>query len=150
MAETITALSEPLFTALQKEILVLLSTIDAETGAPSTTAVSWLYATEPNTLRFAVDQRSRLIANIRNNALVNVTLFAEGTVHAIYGSATIIIDALEAVPFKLACVDVAISAVRDAMFYGSRISVTPEYEKTYDKRAAEKLDGQVFDAMRKA
>jgi hypothetical protein len=44
MAETITALSEPLFTALQNDSLVLLSTIDAETGAPSTTAVSWIYA----------------------------------------------------------------------------------------------------------
>jgi hypothetical protein len=150
MAETITALTEPLFTALQNEIIVLLSTIDAETGAPSTTAVSWLYATEPGIIRFAIDQRSRIIANIRNNALVNVTVFAEGTVHAIYGSAHIIVDALEAVPFKLACVDISISAVRDAMFYGSRISVTPEYEKTYDKRAAEKLDKQVFDAMKKA
>jgi hypothetical protein len=150
MAETITGLSEPLFAALQKEILVLLSTIDAETGAPSTSAVSWLYATEPNKLRFAIDQRSRLVTNIRNNPLVNVTVFAEGTVQAIYGSAQIIVDALEAVPFKLACVDITISAVRDAMFYGSRISVTPEFEKTYDKRAAEKLDGQVFDAMKKA
>jgi hypothetical protein len=150
MAETITALSEPLFTALQNDSLVLLSTIDAETGAPSTTAVSWIYATEPGRLRFAVDQRSRIVANIRNNALVNVTVFAEGSVHAIYGSAQIIVDALEAVPFKLTCVDIVISAVRDAMFYGSRISVTPEYEKTYDKRAAEKLDGQVFDAMKKA
>ncbi|MEX2462435.1 MAG: pyridoxamine 5'-phosphate oxidase family protein [Paenibacillaceae bacterium] len=150
MAETITALSEPLFNALQQENLVLLSTIDAETGAPSTAAVSWLYATEPGIIRFAIDQRSRIIANIRNNALVNVTVFAVETVHAIYGTAHIIVDALEAVPFKLACVDITISAVRDAMFYGSRISVTPEYEKTYDKRAAEKLDRQVFDAMKKA
>jgi len=150
MAETITVLSEPLFAALQQEIIVLLSTIDAETGAPSTAAVSWLFATEPGKLRFAIDQRSRIIANIRNNDLVNVTVFAEGTVHAIYGSAQIIVDALEAVPFKLACIDITISAVRDVMFYGSRISVTPEYEKTYDKRAAEKLDGQVFDAMKKA
>jgi hypothetical protein len=150
MAETITALSEPLFTALQKDSLVLLSTIDAETGAPSTTAVSWVYATEPDRLRFAIDQRSRIVTNIRKNALVNVTVFAEGSVHAIYGSAKIIVDALEAVPFKLTCIDIVISAVRDAMFYGSRISATPEYEKTYDKRAAEKLDGQVFDAMKKA
>jgi hypothetical protein len=150
MAETITALTEKLFSALQKETLVLLSTIDAETGAPSTTAVSWLYATHPDRLRFAIDQRSRIVANIRSNSLVNVTAFSEGTVHAIYGSAQIVVDALNEVPFKLTCVDISISAVRDAMFYGSRISVTPEYEKTYDKRAAEKLDGQVFDAMKKA
>jgi hypothetical protein len=36
------------------------------------------------------------------------------------------------------------------MFYGARLSATPEYEKTYDKRAADKLDGQVFAAMKKA
>jgi hypothetical protein len=101
-------------------------------------------------LRFAIDQRSRIVANIKNNSLVNVTAFSEGTVHAIYGSAQIVVDALNEVPFKLTCVDITISAVRDAMFYGSRISVLPEYEKTYDKRAAEKLDGQVFDAMKKA
>jgi hypothetical protein len=28
--------------------------------------------------------------------------------------------------------------------------VKPEYEKTYDKHAADKLDGQVFDSMNKA
>ena len=135
---------------MQKESFVLLGTIDAESGSPSTTAVSWLYAVEPARLRFAVDQRSRIITNVRHNPLVNITLFANGTVNAIYGVAEIVKEALEEVPFKVTCVDITISAVRDAMFYGSRISVLPEYEKTYDKRAAEKLDGQVFDAMRKA
>lgn len=150
MAETITALPEQLVQALQKEPLVLLSTIDAESGSPSTSAISWVFAADPTRLRFAVDQRSRILTNIRNNPLVNVAFFAEGSVHAVYGSATVVTDALEGVPFKLACVDIAIDAVRDAMFYGSRISVMPAYEKTYDKRAADKLDGQVFDAMRKA
>jgi hypothetical protein len=150
MAETITALSEQLLSTLQKETLVLLSTVDAETGSPSTSALSWIYATQTDRLRFAIDQRSRIIANIKNNSLVNVTVFSEGTVNAIYGTAQIVVEALEGVPFKLTCVDITVSAVRDAMFYGSRISVTPEYEKTYDKRAAEKLDGQVFDAMKKA
>ncbi|MDB5052299.1 MAG: pyridoxamine 5-phosphate oxidase [Bacilli bacterium] len=150
MAETITALTEQLFMKLQKESFVLLSTVDAETGSPNTTAVSWLYAVEPDRLRFAIDQRSRIVANVQHNKLVNVTVILEGSVHAIYGSATIVSNALEGVPFKLTCIDIEISAVRDAMFYGSRISVAPEYEKTYDKRAAEKLDGQVFNAMRKA
>jgi hypothetical protein len=150
MAETITALTEQLFMKLQKESFVLLSTVDAETGSPNTTAVSWLYAVEPDRLRFAIDQRSRIVANVQHNKLVNVTVILEGSVHAIYGSATIVTNALDGVPFKLTCIDIEISAVRDAMFYGSRISVAPEYEKTYDKRAAEKLDGQVFDAMRKA
>lgn len=150
MAETITALSEQLFDSLQKEKMVLLTTIDAETGTPSVNAISWVYAVNPTTIRFAIDQRSRLVGNLQGQPQCVITLFAEGTVNAIYGSGRLVKDALDEVPFKLACFDIEISAVRDAMFYGSRISVEPEYEKTYDKRAAEKLDGQVFSAMKKA
>ncbi|MFE5319898.1 pyridoxamine 5'-phosphate oxidase family protein [Paenibacillus sp. NPDC056579] len=150
MAETITVLQEPLMASLQKEALALLSTIDFESGGPSMNAVSWLYAKDPETIRFAVDQRSRIITNLNNNDLVNVTFIGAGSVHAIYGKARQVTNVLDGVPFKLACYDIQITAVRDAMFYGSRISVAPEYEKTYDKRAADKLDAQVFDAMKKA
>lgn len=150
MAETATALTEQQLSLLQKEKLVLLATIDAESGGPSVSAISWVYAVDPATVRFAVDQRSRIVSNVRNHPQVTLTFFGEGTVHALYGRASIVTDALEGVPFKLTCVDVKLEAVRDAMFYGSRISVEPEYEKTYDKRAADKLDGQVFAAMKKA
>lgn len=150
MAETITVLSEPLYAALQKEPFVLLSTMDYETGSPSMNAVSWLYAKDRETLRFAVDQRSRIVTNLKHHDLVNVTFIGQGSVHAIYGKVRPVAEALEEVPFKLACYDIDITMVRDAMFYGSRISVAPEYEKTYDKRAAEKLDAQVFTAMKKA
>lgn len=150
MAETITVLPEPLIAALQKEALALLSTIDHESGAPSMNAVSWLYAKDAETIRFAIDKRSRIVANLQANDLVNVTFIGAGSVHAIYGKARQLTEALDGVPFKLACYDIQITAVRDAMFYGSRISVAPEYEKTYDKRAADKLDAQVFDAMEKA
>ncbi|TBL78121.1 pyridoxamine 5'-phosphate oxidase family protein [Paenibacillus thalictri] len=150
MAETITVLSEQLFAELQAESFALLSTIDHESGAPSTNAISWLFAKDSGTVRFALDQRSRIVANIRKNPLVNLTFVGAGSVHAIYGEARVAAETLEGVPFKLACFDIGITAVRDAMFYGARISVAPEYEKTYDKRAAEKLDTQVFDAMKKA
>lgn len=150
MAETLTALSEQLYSNLQKERLVTLCTIDAESGAPAVNAISWVYAPDYNTIRFAVDARSRIVANVKNNSSVTISLFGEGTMHAIYGTAVIVAEALEEVPFKLACMDILISTIRDAMFYGARISIEPEYEKTYDKRAAEKLDGQVFAAMKKA
>jgi hypothetical protein len=39
---------------------------------------------------------------------------------------------------------------RNAMFYGARMSVLPEAEKTYDNRAAARLDSQACDVMRKA
>jgi hypothetical protein len=150
MAETVTTLSEPLFALLQKEKMVLLSTIDSVNGSPHTSTISWVYAAEPIRLRFAVDLRSSIVANIKANPKVTATFFGGGTVNVINGSARIVVEPLADVPFKLACIDVDIEAVRDAMFYGSRISVEPEYEKTYDKRAADKLDVQVFAALKKA
>ncbi len=150
MSETMTALNEALLSKFKQETLILLSTIDHENGGPSTSAISWVHAVDASTIRFAVDQRSRIVSNIKADDKVNITLFADQSVFVVYGTASIVTDALEDVPFKLTCVDITIDAVRDSMFYGARISVEPEYEKTYDKRAAEKLDSQVFDAMKKA
>ncbi|MEI7026726.1 pyridoxamine 5'-phosphate oxidase family protein [Paenibacillus sp. y28] len=150
MAELVTALSEPLLSLLRQQTLVLLGTTDAQTDSPAISAISWVYAVNAKTVRFAIDQRSRVVANLGKQPLAVLTVFGEGTINAIYGKARLVCEALEEVPFKLACFDVEIDTVRDAMFYGSRISVDPEYEKTYNKQAAEKLDGQVFSAMKKA
>lgn len=150
MAELLTALPETLFEELQKEKFVLLATVDAETNSPQMNAISWVYAVSPTRIRFAVDKRSRIIANLQANRFVSLSFFGSGSFHTATGNAVIVTDALEEVPFKLTCVDVEIETLRDAMFYGSKISVEPEYEKTYDQRAAAKLDGQVYNAMKKA
>jgi hypothetical protein len=148
MPDVTTSLSTELITCLQSETLVLLSTIDAEQGGPVTSAISWVYAIDQHQVRFAVDGRSRIVLNIRANPLVNATVIANGTVNVIYGSARIVQDSLEGVPFALVCIDIQVETVRDSMFYGAKISVHPEYEKTYDLRAAKKLDQQVFTAMK--
>lgn len=150
MNDVLTALPEGLLRQLQKETFVMLSTVDQDSGGPANNAISWVYAVDPATIRFAVDARSRIVGNLDKNAHASVTFFAEGTVYTVYGKAGKVTEALEEVPFRLACYDIAIEAVRDTMFYGSRIIAEPEYEKKYDKRAAEKLDNQVFDAMKKA
>jgi hypothetical protein len=150
MAETITALTEALYSQLQKETLVLLHTVDADHGNPTSNSISWIYAVDPRRLRFALDGRSRLIENLKARSDCSVTLFGSGSIYAVYGQASVIADSLEGVPFPLACVELLIAEIRDAMFYGARLSVEPEYEKTYDKRAADRLDTQVFSAMKKA
>lgn len=150
MNEVLTALPEGLLRQLQKEKFVLLTTVDQDTGGPANNAISWVYAVDAATIRFAVDARSRIVGNLAKSPLASVTFFADGTVYTAYGKATLAAEALEDVPFKLACFDIVIDAVRDTMFYGSRITAEPEYEKKYDKRAADKLDNQVFEAMRKA
>ncbi|MDF2721682.1 MAG: Pyridoxamine 5-phosphate oxidase [Paenibacillus sp.] len=150
MAETLTALTEQQLSQLQQQKLVLLATIDAESGSPSVSAISWVFPVSSSNIRFAIDQRSRIVTNVKQNPQVTLTFFADGNVNAVQGVASVAAETLEGVPFKLICFDVQVETIRDVMFYGSRISVEPEYEKTYDKRAADKLDGQVFAAIKKA
>lgn len=150
MAETVSnSLSDELFQLLQKERFVLLGTIDHETQAPSLSAISWIFAPNPQTIRFAVDSRSRIIANIQKEPKVVFNLFGAESTFSINGNATLASERMEEVPLKLAMIEVTIDSVRDVMFYGSRISVEPQYEKTYDKKAAAKLDQQVMSALSK-
>ncbi|WP_219836332.1 pyridoxamine 5'-phosphate oxidase family protein [Paenibacillus sp. R14(2021)] len=150
MTEPVTVLNDDLFGALNQEPFVLLHTIDADSGSPTSSVISWIYAVNRTTLRFAIDGRSRLSVNMTSKADVSITLFGPGTVQTIYGTARLVTKVLDDVPIKLVCFDIRISEIRDAMFYGSRLSAKPAYEKTYDLRAADKLDKQVFAAMEKA
>jgi hypothetical protein len=150
MTEPVGQLPDKLYRRLQHERFVLLHTIAEDSGTPTSNAISWIYAAGVSKLRLAVDARSHLVANMRAHPQVAVTVFAAGMVYAVYGRAALVTEALADVPIKLACFDIAVSEVREALFYGARITVEPEFVKTYDKRAADRLDNQVFAAMKKA
>lgn len=150
MSESVAQLTDSLLKMLQDETFMLLNTVDAETGGPTSTAISWVYAVDASTLRLAIDHRSRLVRNMKENPLVTLTVFGEGKVHAINGRSKVKADPLPGVPFEMCCFDVEISAVRNALFYGVQLESAPTYAKIYDRRAADKLDGQVFSAMQKA
>lgn len=143
-------LSNELFELLQKERYVLISTVDYETGGPNTNAISWVYSPQKDKVYFAVDNRSRIIDNIKANEQVVLTLIGNESTYAITGNALVKYEKIDEVPLKLALVEIRVKEVRDVMFYGAKISVEPEYDKTYDAQAAAKLDRQVLEAMKKA
>lgn len=143
-------LIKPLFDELQKERFVTIATVDHENGGPNISAISWLLAKDELTINFAVDNRSRIIENIKSNNKVAINLIANESTYSISGTAGVKQEKLEEVPLKLALVEVKITEVRDVMFYGSKIVAEPQYDKTYDKDAAARLDKQVMDAMKKA
>lgn len=149
MAETVSnEITNELLPLLQKERFATLATVDFETGAPNVSAVSWAYATDPSVVRLAVDNRSRIIENVTKNKSVVLNVIGAGSCYSIAGEVDIAVQKLDGVPIKLARLDIHVKEVRDVMFYGSRISVEPEYEKTYDLEAAAKLDKQVMDALK--
>lgn len=143
-------LIQPLFDELQKERFVTLATIDFETGGPNVSAISWVLAKDEDTIYFAVDNRSRIIQNIQQNSKVVLNLIANESTYSIQGDASVKEERLNEVPLKLALIEIKINEVRDVMFYGSKIVTEPQYDKTYDKAAAARLDYQVMEAMKKA
>ena len=143
-------LTDELFQILQKERFVTIATVDFETKGPNVSAISWVLAPTKDKIYFAVDNRSRIIQNINQNSLVVLNIIGNESTYSISGAANVKVEKMDEVPLKLALVEIQIKEVRDVMFYGSKISVEPQYEKTYDKEAAEKLDNQVMTAMKKA
>ncbi|SES39571.1 pyridoxamine 5'-phosphate oxidase family protein [Salipaludibacillus aurantiacus] len=144
-----TVITEELLPLLREERYVTIATVDHETGGTNVNAISWVYATDEKHVRFSVDNRSRIVENLKQQPLVTLTLIGEGSTYAIAGEAKVIEEKMEDVPLKLALVEISVKEVRDVMFYGARITTEPKYEKTYDKEAAEKLDRQVMGAMKK-
>ncbi|PLT27570.1 pyridoxamine 5'-phosphate oxidase family protein [Peribacillus deserti] len=141
-------LMESLFQALQKERYAILSTVDFETGGPNANALSWILAKNVHNIYFAADNRSRIIKNIQKNKKAVLTLIAEESTYSVSGDAFIKVQKIEDIPLKLALIELNITEVRDIMFYGAKIVSEPRYDKTYDKKAAAKLDQQVMDALK--
>ena len=109
-----------------------------------------MLAKNKQTIVFAVDNRSRIIQNIKHNNKVVINVIVEESSYSISGYATIQEEKINGIPLPLALMKLNIKEVRDVMFYGSKITIQPEYGKTYDLEAASRLDHQVMDAMKKA
>jgi hypothetical protein len=141
-------LNEKLFKLLQNECFLLLHTNDYEKNSPQVNAISWVYAPDFKTIRFAVVNKSRIVRNISSSASICLTLIDDESTYGIYGNAKIVVDKAEDVPINLAVIEVQITEIRDVMFYGSKITRYPQHEKIYDKEAAAKLDNQVMKKLK--
>lgn len=150
MAEEISAeLTEILVKRLNGEQYVLLATVDEQTGTPVINAVSWVYAPDGKHIRLAVGHRSRMIANIKAKPEVSLTMIGPDSTYSVLGKAQVTHEPLEGAKIKLAGIELEVEAVQDVMFFGGKIVEEPRYIKTYDKEAADKLDRQVTEALKK-
>lgn len=143
-----TRLSDELVAFLQAPQLVLVTTIDAETGWPANNLITWVVAVDSERVRLAADAKGRIMTNVRADSRVLVTVMAHGACHTIEGGAQVAAENLEGPSLKLGCAEVRVRAVRDVTFWGGKITANPEYDVTYDKSLKEKLDGSVFAAMK--
>ncbi|MEB3054293.1 pyridoxamine 5'-phosphate oxidase family protein [Bacillus pseudomycoides] len=141
-------LTDSLVQSLREGRIITIATIDFEKAVPNVSAISWVYAINETSIRFAIDQRSRIAENLRHHAGIVLTVMANESVFSISGEAKVLKERLDGSPLKLTAVEVSVQEVRDVMFYGAKLASEPTYEKTYDPRAAETLDNQVLTAMK--
>lgn len=142
-------LTSEMISFLQGEKLVLLCTIDHETGEPNVTCISWVLANSPSEIQFAIDPRSRVIDNLNAASACTLSFIGLGSCFAISGHGHSDGEQLPGVSIKMTGVKVKVQEIRDVLFYGGKISQEPDYVKTYDAELAKKLDGAVYAALGK-
>lgn len=142
-------LTPELVPLLQQERFITLSSINREKGIPHVSAMSWVYAIDEKQIRFAVSASSRTAQNVSNEGqMVIMNVICAGSCYSIIGFAKVTNTSVHDIPIPLSIIDLQVEEVWDSMFKGSRISAEPQFEKIYDKEAAEKLDEQVMRTLK--
>src|SRR3954452_19141716 len=136
------------FTEIFKdERIGFLSTIHKDSGAIQQNAISWIHGYKPNVLRIAVGSKAQIVTNIESNENVNFAFFYRKSIFSFQSKGKIVTKNIPEVPFPLALIELETDELHDIMFYGAEISQEPVYEKTYNIKAAKKLDEQVYEGM---
>ena len=139
-------LSQDLIDLLQGEKIVSLVTMDETTKKPHLSIVSWLVAHQGGkTIKFALGHKGTSVSNIQADPEITLGVIGAGSCYSIKGNATIS-DIIEKT-MKYRVVTVEVESVEDVIFYGGKITVEPEYIKTYKKDLAEKLDKEVYEML---
>ncbi|WP_458413171.1 pyridoxamine 5'-phosphate oxidase family protein [Schinkia sp. CFF1] len=139
-------LTEELIQLLQGEKIVSLITVDSESQNPHLSVVSWVLANPTGEqIHIAVGNKASVIPNIEQNPNVILGVIGAGSCYAIKGKVSQTNSFAKTMKFQTFTVDV--TSVEDVMFYGGKISVEPEYVKTYNKELAEKLDAEIYGTL---
>jgi Pyridoxamine 5'-phosphate oxidase len=136
------------FTEIFKdERIGFLSTIHKDSGAIQQNAISWIHGYKPNVLRIAVGSKAQIVTNIESNENVNFAFFYRKSIFSFQSKGKIVTKNIPGVPFPLTLIELETDELHDIMFYGAEITQEPVYEKTYNIKAAKKLDEQVYEGM---
>ena len=140
-------LNSELIKLLQGEKIISLITSDVKTGQPDLAMISWVVAnSEGDRINFAIGHNASSARNIQNDSSVILGVIGVGSCFAIKGNGKVS-EIIEGT-IKIRIVSVEIKSVEDVMFYGGKVTKVPEYEKTYNKELAEKLDNEVYGVLR--
>lgn len=147
MSKVLTELTPEMVEALQGKSIVLLNVVEKESGGIYSTALSWVFAVNATTIRFAIDAKSDFIKIIEQDPAVLMNFVAQESVFSVTGKASVKVAKTEELTLKLALLEVEVEGIRDIIFYGGKITTNPEFIKTYNADLAKKLDNEVKEAI---
>lgn len=147
MAKVEHQLTNEMVAYLQGGSVVLLNAVEPTSNNIYTTALSWVYAIDAKTIRFAIDSKSDFISIIESDPRVVLNFVGLESTYSVNGNATVKVKQTEGLTLKLALVEVEVQAVRDIMFYGGKITHDPAFTKTYNADLIVKLDNEVKGAL---
>ncbi len=115
---------------------------------PYTTFVSWLIAVGEKTIKFAISSNSRTAENIRSNPYVSIEVFGPDIAASISGSAKIVKEKIEDLPFPVSVVEVNVEEVNNNLFPGATITGEIPFKHTGNIQKALEFDNIVLKALR--
>jgi hypothetical protein len=147
MGKPMEELSPDMISLIQGNTIVLLNIVHKENERVYTTALSWVYAMNGKTIRFAIDAKSEFVKILENDPDLVLNFIGHESVYSVIGKATIKTRQTKGTTLKLAVLEVDVEEVRDIMFYGGKIVTEPSFIKTYNAELAVKLDREVKEVI---
>ncbi|MCM3766364.1 hypothetical protein [Neobacillus niacini] len=142
-----TVLTEEMMEALQGQNIVFCNAHHQEIGKVLSSALSWVFAVDDQTVRFAVDSKSKLLDIVKEHGEITLSFFAKESVYAISGQSGLVTEKADKMTLKMAIVEVKVNEIRDITFYGAQITQEPQFIKTYKESLIKKLDHEVKEAV---
>ncbi|MDT3428228.1 hypothetical protein J2Z22_003819 [Paenibacillus forsythiae] len=147
MTTLTTELTAGMISELQGQSIVILNVLNKESGDIFSTALSWVYAVGPRTIRFAIDAKSDFVRILKEDPRLVLNFFSHETVYSIKGIAVVKVSKTEELTLKMALLEVEIQEIRDIIFYGGKMVTLPTFVKTYKAELIKKLDNEMKNAL---
>jgi hypothetical protein len=132
---------------LQGQSLVFCHTYSKSLGKVISTALSWVFAIDNKTVRFAVDCKSKIVEAIHDQSEITLSFIGDESVYSLSGRSKVRVEKTEDMTLKMAIIEVEVEDLRDITFYGAQITQKPQFIKTYKESLIKKLDNEVKEAV---
>ncbi|MFB3160138.1 hypothetical protein ABLO26_02070 [Neobacillus sp. 179-J 1A1 HS] len=142
-----TTLTQEIEEILQGQTLVFCHTYSKSLGKVISTALSWVFAIDSKTVRFAVDWKSKIVEAVQDQSVITLCFVGGESVYSLSGPSKVRVEKTNDMTLKMAIIEIEVEDFRDITFYGAQITQQPKFIKTYKESLIKKLDNEVKEAV---